>query len=195
VRSTDISRSLSLTKDAGLQVFAECWATEAGYASVIFDYRNSGGSDGASRNTVSLTQQHEDYRAVLRWVREQPDVFRTDKIVVMGCGVSGLAISRLAVEDRRLAGVMMMAPALDGMSYPGYARRTGSSSYASGLASWLAMPMRPRLAFWAAVDWVGSIIGCMPVFVPAVGRTGEFAVVNTPMSYTRKYPPTVHVLS
>jgi acetyl esterase/lipase len=97
-----------------MQAFAERWATDAGCASVLFDYRGFGRSDGAPRNVVSLAAQHEDFCAVLRWVREQPDSFQLDRIVVMGCGAAGLAVSRLAAEDGRLAGAMMHAPLLDG---------------------------------------------------------------------------------
>jgi acetyl esterase/lipase len=97
-----------------MQAFAEHWATDAGCASVLFDYRGFGRSDGAPRNVVSLAAQHEDFCAVLRWVREQPDSFQLDRIVVMGCGAAGLAVARLAAEDERLAGAMMHAPLLDG---------------------------------------------------------------------------------
>jgi acetyl esterase/lipase len=97
-----------------MQAFAEHWATDAGCASVLFDYRGFGRSDGAPRNVVSLAAQHEDFCAVLRWVREQPDSFQLDRIVVMGFGAAGLAVSRLAAEDGRLAGAMMHAPLLDG---------------------------------------------------------------------------------
>jgi acetyl esterase/lipase len=103
-----------LTKDAGLQAFAERWAEDAGYASVLFDYRHFGGSGGTPRDKVSLNAQYEDYRSVINWIRQQPERFLGDHVVVMGSAAGGLSVSRLAVQDTKLAGAMMHCPVLDG---------------------------------------------------------------------------------
>lgn len=63
---------------------------------------------------MTLDRQQEDYEAVLRWVRARPDLFRDDKIVVMGSALSGLTVAKLVLEDKALAGGMAHSPLLDG---------------------------------------------------------------------------------
>lgn len=105
---------MTLVKDAGLAVFGERWASEAGYASLIFDYRCFGESGGEPRNLVDLQRQLEDYRSVIAWARRHAELFRNERIVVMGSAISGLNVAALALEDTGLAGVMTHSPVLDG---------------------------------------------------------------------------------
>lgn len=111
------SYSMTLVKDAGLAVFGERWASDAGYASLIFDYRCFGESGGEPRNLVDLERQLEDYRSVITWARRHVELFRNDKIVVMGSAISGLNVAALALEDTGLAGAMAHSPVLDGKWY------------------------------------------------------------------------------
>ena len=97
-----------------MAVFGEHWASEAGYAALVLDYRGFGESDGEPRNLVSLKKQKEDYEAVLKWARHQPETFRMDKIVLMGSALSSLVVAKLLVEDSGLAGGMVHGPVLDG---------------------------------------------------------------------------------
>ncbi|KAF5378440.1 hypothetical protein D9757_005574 [Collybiopsis confluens] len=156
---------LSVTKEAGLGVFGEKWANEAAFASIIFDYRFFGESDGQPRNLAVYSKQLEDYKSVLRWVRERPNEFKNDKIVIMGSATSGINVVNLALNDPGLAGAMMHSPILDG-----YATIT-------------ALPFNARLMFWATVDLIKEKLGLAPVFIRAVGRPGEFAFLTTPSSY------------
>ena len=101
-------------KKAGLDVFGRHWATDAGYASLILDYRGFGDSDGLPRNLVVLEKQLQDYRSVIEWARARPEVFCVDKIVVMGSALSGLIVADLVIHDSGLLGGMAHAPVLDG---------------------------------------------------------------------------------
>lgn len=94
--------------------FRRRWATDAGYASLIFDYRGFGDSGGEPRSLVSLEKQYEDYLAVINWARTKSEMFHSDKIVVMGSATSGLSVARLVVEESGLAGGMGHSPLLDG---------------------------------------------------------------------------------
>ncbi|KAJ8488729.1 hypothetical protein ONZ45_g13855 [Pleurotus djamor] len=153
---------MMVIKEAGLAIFGERWAIDAGYASLIFDYRGFGDSDGEPRNLVSLEQQLQDYKTVLKWARERPESFRNDKIVVMGSALSGLSVAQLLLEDTGLAGGMAHSPMLD------------------GYASLNAMPFNPWLMFWALMDTIKSKLGLSPIFVQAVGTPNEYAALNTP---------------
>lgn len=104
-------------KDAGLAAFGERWGTDAGYASLILDYRHQGESDGEPRNVVELGKQLDDYRSVIQWAREHPALFREDKIVVMGSAMSAIYVANLVLQDDLLAGGMVHCPLLDGKSF------------------------------------------------------------------------------
>lgn len=209
--------SMTLTKDAGLAVFGERWAADAGYASLIFDYRNFGKSGGEPRNLVDLPSQLDDFRSAIAWARHRAETFRNDKIVVMGSAIGGLNVAALALEDTGLAGVMAHSPLLDGEHRPlrppiptMYMYMSSSSFFFNecavaslkserltvgfpfffaGYATLTAAPANPRLLFWAVVDWVKGQLGLSPVFIKAIGRPGEFAFLNTPSSYAGKFPP------
>lgn len=103
-----------MIKGAGLAAFGERWASEAGFASLIFDYRGFGESEGTPRNVVDLNAQLDDYKSVIQWARGRPVTFRSDKIVIMGSALSGLSVSKLVQEDIGLAGGMAHSPMLDG---------------------------------------------------------------------------------
>ncbi|EGN92828.1 hypothetical protein SERLA73DRAFT_190547 [Serpula lacrymans var. lacrymans S7.3] len=155
---------LTVIKDAGYAAFAQQWAEGAGWASLIFDYRGFGDSDGEPRNVVGFESQLQDYRSVIEWASSQAD-FIAEKIVVMGSAWSGLQVADLVVNDGRLAGGMAHCPVLD-------ARATVTS----------VLP-RPKLLFWACIDYLRGKLGFRPIFLRAVGKPGEFAVLNSPSSY------------
>ncbi|EJC99630.1 alpha/beta-hydrolase [Fomitiporia mediterranea MF3/22] len=152
---------LTVVKAAGFQPFGERWA-EAGYASLILDFRFFGDSDGEPRNLAVIKKQVEDYRSVLQWARQHPELFNLDKIVVMGSASSGLVMATLAIEEPGLAGAMGHCPLMD------------------GYATLMAGEPKPRLLFWAAVDWIRSKIGLSPLFIKCAGNPGELALLDTP---------------
>lgn len=178
---------MTLTKDAGLKAFAQRWANNAGFASLLMDYRGFGASGGEPRNVVSLKNQTEDFLSVVEWVKANPGQFRVDKIVVMGSAMSGLNIAELVVKCKYLAGGMAHCPLLDGRSHtvivPFMTYRTDRLLRLPGYATLMSLDPNPRLLFWAAVDCVKSWLGLAPLYVPAVGKPGEFAFINSPTSY------------
>lgn len=155
----------SLCKEAGLAVFGERWASEAGWASLILDYRGFGDSDG-ERNLVIMKNQVQDYLSVISWARSSDNQtrFLQDKIVVMGSAMSGIAVADIITRDdvEGIAGGMAHCPLLD--------------------AKAVVQSTTPnlRLLFWVTIDWVGSKLGFPPVFVPAIGKPGEFSFLNAP---------------
>ena len=106
-----------MTKDAGFAPYAEDWAQRAGYASLLLDYRFFVASDGLPRDLVVLQKQAEDYQAVVKWARQNPEKFVTDKAVLYGNALSGLSVAKLVIEDAELgfAGAIFQSPLLDGM--------------------------------------------------------------------------------
>ncbi|KAJ7661623.1 alpha/beta-hydrolase [Mycena polygramma] len=156
---------MTVIKDAGLAAFGKRWAVDALYASLILDYRGFGVSDGKPRNFVSLVKQREDYKAVIAWARQRPQLFLNNKITLMGSALSGLVISQLALDDPGLAGVMAHSPTLDGHD------------------TVMAAGFNPRLLFWAIIDKIKGKLGLAPIFIRAVGHRGQLALLNSPSAY------------
>ncbi|KAJ7910276.1 alpha/beta-hydrolase, partial [Mycena leptocephala] len=140
---------MTVIKEAGLAAFGQRWAADAHFASLIFDYRYFGASDGEPRNFVSLFKQ-------------PTGALPEPQIVLMGSAMSALIVSQLALDDPGLAGVMAHSPTLDGYD------------------TVMAAGFNPRLLFWATIDQVKGMLGMAPLFIRAVGRPNEFALLNSP---------------
>ncbi|KAJ7574424.1 hypothetical protein C8J56DRAFT_1125886 [Mycena floridula] len=140
---------MTVIKDAGPASFGERWAADAGYASLIFDYRYLGDSEGQPRNLVSLDAQLEDYKSVLRYARQNSDIFRNDKIVVMASAVGS------------------------GRHKP--CRSYGHCPLLDAYTTLMALPFNPRLVFWAMVDSLKGKLGLEPVFIRSIGHPQEFS--------------------
>jgi len=69
---------------------------DAGFAVLLFDYRNFGASDGARRQHIDPTMQIEDYRNAISYLEVQEDV---DPVRI---GVWGLSYSGVLAPDGEL---------------------------------------------------------------------------------------------
>lgn len=92
-----------------LQPYAEAFSS-IGYACIVFDYRRWGASgaadlfvsfitipfkiqenlfiDGTPRNILIVKDQLEDYRTVIKWVRQQSE-FDPHRVILFGTSFSG----------------------------------------------------------------------------------------------------------
>ena len=87
----------------------------AGLDVVLFDYRGFGGSSGSPRQLVSAARQRRDYRAAIAAARQLPTV-DPERIVLWGISLSGGHVVRAAAEDGRVAAVVALTPAIDGVT-------------------------------------------------------------------------------
>lgn len=150
---------LGAERSFGTPAFAERFA-ERGYAALVFDYRNAGGSGGDPRGLVSPTRQVEDYRAAVAAARDTGDV-DGGRLALWGAGLAGGHVVRVAAEDVRVSAVVAQTPLLDGRAF----LRSRGVGF---LAKALAVGVRDR-AQSLAFD---------PYSVPIVGGPDEFAVLS-----------------
>ncbi len=87
----------------------------AGLDVVLFYYRGFGGSAGSPRQLVSASRQRHDYRAALTAARQLPGI-DPERIVLWGISYSGGHVARVAAEDGRVAAVVALTPAIDGVA-------------------------------------------------------------------------------
>jgi pimeloyl-ACP methyl ester carboxylesterase len=152
------------TRDTGLLGYAEGFAA-AGLDVVLFDYRGFGDSEGTPRQRVSYRRQRADYHAAIAAARRLDGV-DPDRIVLWGTSYSGGHIVPVAVADGRIAALLSLTPAMD------------------GLAALLAIVKRHPLKLVPLVahgirDAVRSRLGLSPHHLPIVGAPGSTAMIST----------------
>lgn len=155
-----MAHGFTLTRNDTLPRFAEAFA-KAGFAALVFDYRHFGDSTGEPRQLLDIQRQREDYRAAVTYARALPFV-DPERIVLWGFSFSGGHVLAVGEQDPRVAAVISTAP------------------FVNGLANLRITPARVLLrgVGLALVDGVRALLGQPPVYIPAVGAPGTFAVLT-----------------
>lgn len=150
----------------GLDRFAERFAS-AGLASLVFDYRGFGTSDGAPRRLVDPGRQLEDWRAALARVRAM-DAVDDDRLAIWGSSFSGGNVLATARRDPDVRAVVSMVPFVDGREV--MAHQTAHLGPSERLRS-LGLALADRLL---------GTVGLGPVELPTVSDPHAGGLVDTP---------------
>jgi pimeloyl-ACP methyl ester carboxylesterase len=150
-----MAHGFSAVKEMALDRFADAFAA-AGFASLAFDYRGLGASDGEPRQDLDPPAQIADYRNAISWVRARSDVAPA-RIGVWGTSYSGAHALMVAAFDRRVRAVVAQVPALDG--WENFARMNGGEEMRAALVEALIVE-RERIH-------AGGAPQTMPVVAPA----------------------------
>ena len=153
------------TRDTGLLDYAQGFAAE-GLDVVLFDYRGFGASEGTPRQRVSYRRQRADYQAAIAAARRLEGV-DPDRIVLWGTSYSGGHVVPVAVADGRIAAVMSLTPAMDGLA----ALMAIAKRHPLKLVPLIAAGLR---------DVVRSLLGLSPHHLPIVGEPGSTAMITSP---------------
>lgn len=107
-----MAHGFSAVKEMYLDKYADAFA-EAGFASVVYDNRNFGASDGQPRQEIDPWLQIRDYSDAITFALslEQTDAAR---IGVWGSSYSGGHVLVVAAIDRRVKCVVSQVPAISG---------------------------------------------------------------------------------
>jgi dipeptidyl aminopeptidase/acylaminoacyl peptidase len=106
-----MAHGFSAVKEMRLDRFAEAFAA-AGLASVVFDYRGLGASDGEPRQDLDPHAQLRDYRNAISFARCRAEI-DPERIGVWGSSYSGGHALMLGAWDRRLKAVVAQVPLID----------------------------------------------------------------------------------
>jgi fermentation-respiration switch protein FrsA (DUF1100 family) len=122
-----------------LDKFAEHFALN-GMASLVFDNRNFGASDGAVRQEIDPWQQIRDFRDAITFAETLPQT-DADRIGVWGSSYSGAHVIVVGAIDRRVKCVSSQVPLISGHEN---ARRLIRSDFIEGFQKALEADRRAR---------------------------------------------------
>ncbi len=165
------------TKDMLLENYAVRFQ-EAGFATLIFDYRFLGESGGEPRQLIWIPYQLEDWSAAVAYARSLKEI-NPAKIALWGTSLSGGHVLVTAAKDQNIACVSAQCPGLDG-------RAAGEMAVKRiGIGRILKIIMHGQR------DFFRSWFGLSPHKIPVVGKPGSIAGMNTQDAYDffQKYAP------
>jgi len=103
-----MAHGYSAVKEMGLSNFAERFA-DAGFVTLVFDYRFFGDSEGEPRCQLFPLEQQEDYRNAITWIRDQPQVDH-QRIGIWGTSYSGGIVLYVGTFDKRVKAIVALVP-------------------------------------------------------------------------------------
>jgi pimeloyl-ACP methyl ester carboxylesterase len=153
---------LGATHDMMLAQYEQHFAA-AGIATLAFDYRHTGASDGQPRQRISMPRQRADVAAALAYLGKRSDVDPA-RLALWGTSLGGMNVVRVAATRPDLAAAVIQCPIVHG---PGAARSLGISG-----------PLRLTPAI--VEDAVRALTRRGRRYVPIVGPPGSLAMVTAP---------------
>ncbi len=134
-----MAHGFSAVKEMYLDKFAEAFA-RSGLASVVYDNRNFGASDGEPRQEIDPWLQVRDFSEAITFAQRQGET-DAERIAVWGSSYSGGHVLVVAAIDRRVKCVVSQVPAISGSQ--GF-RRLVRADMIAGLNAMLAQDRRDR---------------------------------------------------
>lgn len=160
-----MAHGLGAVRTMRLDAYGERFSA-AGYACLVFDYRNFGDSEGEPRQLLDIGMQLADWTAAVAYART----------------IEGIDRSRIGLWGTSFGGGHVIATAA---RVPGIAAAVAQCPFTDGVASVRAINPATvaRLTGLALRDVVGALAGRSPVLVPTVGKPGEVAVMTAADAY------------
>jgi pimeloyl-ACP methyl ester carboxylesterase len=157
-----LAHGLGATHDMLLTQYEQHFA-RSGLATLAFDYRHTGESDGVPRQRFSMRRHQQDVRAALDYLR-RCDGIDPARIGLWGTSFGAMHVLRVAGERGDVAAVVVQCPIVHG---PATLPRSG----------W-----RPLLRMTPAImqDVFRRTCRAGQRYVPIVGRPGTLAAVTVP---------------
>lgn len=165
-----MAHGFGATREMHLEQYARRF-NALGCATLIFDYRNFGASEGQPRAWLDPDREIADWQAALAFARTLPGIDRRC-IVLWGTSFAGGLVIRVAARDRpapgeAIAATISQCPMLDGL--------------ASGLevARYAGVGALARLSAIGMADAAGELLGRPPRYIPIVAKPGEVGAMTT----------------
>mgnify|MGYP000967617193 FL=1 len=157
------------TREMRLEQYAQRF-NAAGMATLIFDYRHFGASDGYPRQCLIPTREISDWHAALSYARILPNIDK-QRIALWGTSFAGGLVVTVAAQDGKVAATVSQCPMLDGL-----ASALEIARYA-GILSLL------RVSTHGVFDVARSIVGAPAHYIPAAAKEGEVGAMSSHDAY------------
>ncbi|MGH3722639.1 MAG: alpha/beta hydrolase [Mycobacterium sp.] len=151
---------LGATHDMMLAQYERHFAS-AGIATLAFDYRYTGASEGSPRQQLAMPKQRHDVESAIAFLHTHPDIDR-DRIALWGTSLGAMHVALVAASRDDIAAAVIQCPIVHG---PGAARTS---------SPWSMLRLGPTIV----EDLVRKAFGRSRRYVPIVGPPGSLAVVN-----------------
>ncbi len=161
-----MAHGLGAVRTMRLDAYAERFSA-AGYACLVFDYRNFGDSEGQPRQLIDIGMQLADWAAAVAYARTFPGIDHS-RIALWGTSFGGGHVIATAARVPGIAAVVAQCPFTDGLA----SARTITNPLVTA-----------RITTRAVRDVIAARLGRPPVLVPTAGKPGEVALMNTPDAY------------
>lgn len=153
-------------KSCNYQFFANNFAKE-GYAVLLFDYPNFGGSTGAFRGEVDPAQQIQAYRDGLSFLETRTDI-DPNRLGVWGGSYSGGHALMVSALDKRVKCLVAMTPFISGSFYWKH----------------LSEPQKTYLSQLFQADRLARVNGAKPAMIPvATADPTQFSAISSPNAW------------
>lgn len=161
-----MAHGLGAVRTMRLDAYAERFCA-AGYACLVFDYRNFGDSEGRPRQLLDVEMQLADWAAAVDYARTLPGV-DPDRIALWGTSFGGGHVIESAARLRGIAAAVAQCPFTDGLASIGAINPVTAA----------------RVTALAVRDLFGARRGKPPVMIPTAGMPGEVALMTAPDAYS-----------
>jgi len=105
-----MAHGLGAVKEQGIEPFAKQFC-QAGFVTLVFDYRYFGDSEGRPRCQHFPLEMAEDYKNAVTWLSTQPGV-DPDRIGIWGTSYSGGLAVHVGTFDPRVKAVVSQVPSM-----------------------------------------------------------------------------------
>ncbi|MGH3952599.1 alpha/beta hydrolase [Mycobacteroides salmoniphilum] len=151
---------LGATHDMMLPQYEQHFAS-SGIATLAFDYRYTGSSEGSPRQQFSMRGQRHDVESAIAVLQAHPDIDHA-RIALWGTSLGAMHVTLVAAARNDLAAAIIQCPIVHG---PGAA---GTSSL------WSTLRLGPPIV----EDLLRKAFGRSRRYVPIVGLPGSLALVS-----------------
>lgn len=109
-----MAHGYSAVKEQTLGALGQVFA-DAGLASVVYDHRNLGASDGHPRQDIDPIAQVRDFRTAITYAAARPEI-DAERLGIYGSSYSGAHVLVVAASDQRVRCVVSQVPLIDGFA-------------------------------------------------------------------------------
>ncbi|WP_438015381.1 alpha/beta fold hydrolase [Sorangium sp. So ce315] len=162
-----MANGFSGTMDWILPWFAERFAA-AGLATLTFDYRHLGKSEGEPRQLVDVRAQRADLRAAVALARSRPGI-SAGRVALWGTSLGGSHVVEVAAGDPHIAAVVLNMPALDALAGANAKEKRERARVGRAMTAWVTA----RLLAAAVRDAARGALGRPPRYLAVYGAPGE----------------------